>query len=125
MAVCNSRFVQKLLVGLVVVTLAASAGQAQQVRDDIAGLNRINIVDHSGDTIPLDLEFVDASGNERHLADFFQTGRPVILTLGYYECPMLCNLVFNGLAKGVSGLKWKPGGKYQMLTVGISQFRRH
>src|SRR5215213_6669162 len=46
--------------------------------------------------VPLDLEFKDETGKTVKLADYFK-GKPVVLSLVYYDCPQLCSLTLNGL----------------------------
>ena len=53
---------------------------------------------HLGEGIPLETSFVDSRGRTVQLADSFGE-RPVLLALVYYECPMLCNLVLQGLVR--------------------------
>jgi protein SCO1/2 len=65
-------------------------------------LEKVGIDEQLGETIPLDLEFVDEHGKSVRLRDYFTTGRPVVLNLGYYRCPMLCGLVLNGLVDAVA-----------------------
>jgi protein SCO1/2 len=99
--------------------LLAPRGRAQVIQDSVDELQRIDVVEHLGDHIDLNHHFVDPNGNDVHLARYFNQGRPVILVLGYYECPMLCNLVFNGLSTGLKTLDWTAGKEYQVLTVSI------
>lgn len=82
-------------------------------------LREIDVIEHSGDMIPLDLVFANEYGDTVRLDDYFNQGKPVILTLAYYECPMLCTLVLNGMSDGVRGLGWPPGDKFGMITVSI------
>jgi len=89
--------------------LVPSTGRAQAVLETTGDLERIDVEEHLGERIPLDLVFIDDGGNEVSLDKYFGQGRPVLLTLGYYECPMLCNLVFNGISDGVRQLDWTPG----------------
>ncbi|WP_432799046.1 SCO family protein [Poriferisphaera sp. WC338] len=70
-----------------------------------------------GDTIPLDLNFVNASGKTVPLRDYFADGKPVILNLAYYECPMLCGLLLQGLSTGVKDFNWAPGDQYRIITL--------
>src|SRR5437879_13374486 len=49
-----------------------------------------------GDSVPLDLTFRDEHGQIVALRQFFGA-KPVVLTLVYYQCPMMCTQVFNGL----------------------------
>ena len=50
------------------------------------------------------------------LGDYFDGEHPVILVMGYYECPMLCNLVFNGMIDGLRELEWTAGQEFKMVT---------
>ena len=92
---------------------------AQLIKDSDPDLDRIDVVEHLSDSIPLGLVLTNEQGQEVKIEQFFRKGKPVILTLAYYRCPRLCTLVLNGLLKGVQQLDWKPGEKYQMLTVSI------
>lgn len=69
--------------------------------------------------IPLDLAFVDETGQPVHLRDYFG-GKPVILTLAYYDCPNLCTLVLNGLLKALRALSLTVGTHFNVLTVSIN-----
>jgi protein SCO1/2 len=66
--------------------------------------------------LPLDLEFVDSTGKPIHLRDCF-TGRPVVLHLVYYECPMLCKLSADGLFSTLSTLSFEPGEDFTIVTL--------
>jgi len=109
-----------LLVLLVAVTVALpSFLSAQLVLEKQGDLERIDIVEHLGDTIPLDLSFTADNSAEVELKKYFGAGKPVVIVLGYYECPMLCNLVFNGLTNAMAELKWVPGEEYEVITISI------
>ncbi len=92
---------------------------AQVISEDDPHLKGINVDEHLGVNIPLDLEFTNEGGQKVKLRDYFQADRPVIMTLAYYECPMLCTMVLNGISDGVRKLEWLPGEQFQMLTVSI------
>ena len=94
--------------------------QAQVVTPPSGDLAKIDIVEHLGERVPLDLKFTDDNGRLVTLRDYFGHGRPVVLMFGYYECPMLCNMVFNGVADAVRPLEWTPGRQFQVLTVSIN-----
>lgn len=66
--------------------------------------------------VPLDLTFTDEAGKPVTLADYFD-GRPVILVLAYYRCPMLCNQVLNGLVQGMMEMPFIAGKEFRVLTV--------
>lgn len=69
--------------------------------------------------LPMDLVFRDETGTTVRLGDLF-TGRPVLLTPVYYSCPMLCNLVLNGLIKALKVLKFTPGKDFDIITFSIN-----
>jgi len=72
---------------------------------------------------PLDLEFVDEEGG-RAAVGLLRPVTPVILTLNYYRCPMLCGLLLNGLLQGLKELPWTPGQEFEIVTVSIDPPRR-
>jgi protein SCO1 len=70
--------------------------------------------------IPLELIFVDDHGEQVRLAQYFGRGKPVVLVLAYYECPMLCTLVLNDLTEALQGLGFVPGIEFEIVTVSIA-----
>jgi protein SCO1/2 len=117
----TSRFFSYLRFALVTVCLAISAPNlnAQLVRDSVPELLSIDIVEHLGDSLPMNLKFTDDKGNPVKLGDYFTEDKPTLLAMGYYQCPMLCNLVFNGITEGVNELGWVPGENFEIVTVSI------
>jgi len=67
--------------------------------------------------LPLTTEFKDENGNIVKLGDYFGKGRPVIIALVYYECPMLCNQILNGLTGSLKGIKFDAGKEFDVLAV--------
>jgi len=74
---------------------------------------------HLGGRVPLDLELVDDAGRRARLGDYFNGKKPVILVLAYYECPMLCSMVLNGLTEGLKGSDLSPGADFEVVVVSI------
>ncbi len=66
--------------------------------------------------VPLDLTFKDESGNSVRLGQLFR-GKPVVLSLVYYKCPMLCNLVMNGELRSFRQLGLTLGKDFDAITV--------
>lgn len=99
------------------MTLSAARGQV--VTENDPALRGIDVEEHAGRLVPLDLVFTNDAGEQVPLRTYFGRGKPVILTLAYYECPMLCTLVLNGIAESVKAMEWKPGEQFQMLTLSI------
>jgi len=113
---------RKSLTGLfLVLVFFLGAPLAGQVADrQPQQLEGVGVEEHLGDTIPLDLEFTDQFGQPVKLANYFHKGKPVVLVLSYYNCPMLCPMVLSGIAHTADSLSWAPGSEYQILTVSIN-----
>jgi protein SCO1/2 len=69
--------------------------------------------------VPLDMPFVDETGRAVTLGDYFKT-RPVLLTLVYFECPMLCTQVLNGVVGSLKTLNFTAGKEFDILTVSFN-----
>ncbi|MDY7110404.1 MAG: SCO family protein [Planctomycetota bacterium] len=101
--------------------VAPVAAQAPLLTEDTPeALEDVTIIDRTGNEIPLDLSFVDESGKSVALADYFRPGRPVILTLNYYRCPMLCTLTLNGMVDALNEIDWAAGEDFDIVTVSIN-----
>jgi protein SCO1/2 len=79
-------------------------------------LERIGIDQRLDEQVPLGLAFADEEGQQVRLERYFGA-RPVILTLVYYECPMLCTQVLNGLVRSLRMLSFETGRDYEVVTV--------
>src|SRR5262245_8346229 len=75
----------------------------------------VDVVERLGEKVPGELAFVDSTGKNVHLKDYLR-GRPVVVALVYYRCPVLCGLLLNGLAKALTGLDWRLGKEYDVVT---------
>jgi protein SCO1/2 len=80
------------------------------------GLLNVGIEQHLDEQIPADLNFRDETGKPVRLGDYFGK-KPLILTLVYYTCPMLCNEVLAGLESAMRVMKFDVGKEYDVLTV--------
>jgi protein SCO1/2 len=78
-------------------------------------LQRVGINQKIGAQIPLDLPFIDESGKQVTLGQYFR--KPVILALVYYQCPSLCNMVLNGILRSVKSLDMTAGNQYEVVAV--------
>ena len=80
-------------------------------------LQKVGIDQKLGDQLPLDVEVKDESGKVVKLGELFKSGRPVILAFVYYECPMLCNEVLNGLTGSLKGINLNAGKDFDVVAV--------
>ena len=73
----------------------------------------------SGQPVDLNLTFTAENGYPVRLGEYFHKGRPVILNLVYYNCPMLCTLILNGQTEAMREIPWTPGNEYEVVTISI------
>jgi protein SCO1/2 len=113
--------------GLGVWALAATAAYAQYgeapprlnaatVKSGI--LKEVSVEQKIGQQLPLDLTFKDESGHDVRLGQYFG-GKPVVMALAYYECPMLCTQVLNGMAGALKTLSFDAGKDFEVVVVSI------
>ena len=82
-------------------------------------LSRIAIDQRIGHQVPFDIPFVDENGRGVTLGDYFGK-RPVVLALVYYECPMLCTQVLNGLVSALGVLNFEAGREFDVVAVSFN-----
>jgi protein SCO1/2 len=84
-------------------------------------LEGIEIKEKLGEQLSIqDLKFTNEAGQLVSLSSYFQTGKPVILSFAYYECPSLCGIVLNALTDGMKGMDWVAGNQFQVVNVSIN-----
>ena len=84
------------------------------------GLQFVGIEQHLNAEVPGNLEFRDELGNTVKLGDYFGHGRPVILNLGYYTCPMLCSELLEGLAGSMKALTLQLGQDFDVVSLSFN-----
>ncbi len=80
-------------------------------------LKAVGIEQKLGGQLPLDTELKDEDGRIVKLGNYFNSGRPVILAFVYYECPMLCNQVLNGLTGSLKGISFDAGKEFDVVAI--------
>lgn len=108
-----------LKMGLVLVLLGVGDIYAQDFTPTPTVLDSVGIDQQLGEQIPLDLTFKDETGAPVTLAHYFKD-RPVILVPAYYECPMLCTQILNGLLSGLRPLSLNVGEDFQIVTFSFN-----
>jgi protein SCO1/2 len=102
--------------------LASDPMQSVGVRPEL--LKQVGLDQKLNQTIPLNLTFRDENGAPVQLAQFFGQ-KPVILTLVYYNCPMLCTQVLNGVESGLKELQMDIGKQFDVVTISIDPTESH
>jgi protein SCO1/2 len=113
---------KKIFIGvlsIIILLISISLSKAQIANQNPEALQNIDVEEHLGENIPFDLHFTDDQGQSVLLKKYFNQDKPIILVLAYYECPMLCTLVLNGLTQSVYKLKMQLGEDYQIVTISI------
>jgi protein SCO1/2 len=83
-------------------------------------LRGIGIDQNLGQQLPADLVFRNEAGQPVRLGDYFGR-RPMILTLVYYNCPMLCTLVLNDTLRAVRPMPLNLGDDFDILTISFAE----
>ncbi len=81
-------------------------------------LQQVAVAQHLNQQLPLDARFVDESGKQVVLGDYFGK-RPAILALVYYNCPMLCSEEMDGLTGSLEMVKLSPGKDFDVVVISI------
>jgi protein SCO1/2 len=118
------RFTIRSLAVLTLLSMPALAQLKTPEQMDAAGSNQqpaifeqVGIDQKLNSQVPLDLKFKDEKGREVTLGDYFHQNRPVLLALVYYDCPMLCNQVLNGMTSALQVLKFNAGQEFDVVAV--------
>jgi protein SCO1/2 len=113
------------VMSIVLMSAVVSAqGNAPGVRPDPTmpssqvpmALSQVSFEQRLNEQLPLDVQFKDESGRTVKLGEYFGR-KPVILTFVYYECPMLCTQVLNGLESALRVLNESVGKEFDIVTV--------
>ncbi|MFN0123807.1 MAG: SCO family protein [Blastocatellia bacterium] len=104
-----------LLAGIVLCqSVVVSAQINKDLPEDIRGLQ---IDEKLNTNVDLDLTFINEEGQTVTLRDYFSKGRPVVLNLVYYACPMLCGMVTKGVTNVLRDIPWTPGREFEVVTI--------
>jgi protein SCO1/2 len=112
-----------LFAGLLFIAPAARADQvpeSEQVEHSDPLPRRlvgVDVKEHLNAPVPMDLGFTDENGAPVTLKDYFDGSVPVILTMNYSNCPMLCSLQLTALVDGLKKVDWTIGKDYRIVTV--------
>jgi protein SCO1 len=124
----NLRLASRLRLAFLAIALAAvCAGPAaaepvkppERTEQRPKRLEGVDVDEKPGAPVPLDLGFKDEDGQPVTLRDYVDGKVPVIITLNYSRCPMLCGLELPALVEGMKKLAWTPGKEFRILTVSL------
>jgi protein SCO1/2 len=117
MKAIHMKSIQATLVLLAAMAAAGAAAGAEPDRPAI--LRDVGFDQRLGAQVPLDLPFRDESGARVTLGDYVRD-KPVVLVPAYYECPMLCTIVLNGVVSALRALPFDVGREFRVVTVSFN-----
>lgn len=121
-----TRTALQLLAGLLPSLVAASVVAAPQADPVVPHeLEGVDIIENLNASLPLEATFQDHTGREIALGELFTGERPVLLQMGYFKCPQLCNLVLNEMTDTIRDLDWTTGEEFDVLSVSIAPDESH
>jgi len=106
-----------LTFGLIGLLAIVSPAGAQNLSDE--ALAQIRFEQRLNAQVSLNSIFRDENGRTVQLGAYFRD-KPVLLVLGYYECPMLCTLVLNAMVESAEDMKWSIGREFEVVCVSIN-----
>lgn len=114
----NMHLKSQLAAALLVFCVLWPSAQAM-AHDEKQDVTRgVSFEQRLGAQIPLDVVFTDENGRTAALGDFFDR-KPVVLAMVYYDCPQVCPLVLDGVARGLRPLNLVAGEHYRVVAVSI------
>lgn len=105
--------------GLILAMGLCACATAQPVGTKPPPDKGLDLVEHGGDQIPLDLVFTDSQNNPAPLANWFDDGRPVVLALLYYRCPVVCSVMMERMLESFNGLNYEIGKEFNVVFISI------
>jgi protein SCO1/2 len=96
------------------VPVAEQIDRTEQTPERLRG---IDVRERLGEMVPKGASFIDETGKAVTLGDLLDGKHPVILTLNYSRCPMLCSLELNGLVASIKQLDWTAGDEFKIVTM--------
>jgi protein SCO1/2 len=112
----RTRLILALTASLALSPVRADVGKVPAGTEIPPQLKDVGIEQKIGSRIPLDAEFDNEAGQKIKLGELFGK-RPVILAPVYYECPMLCNMVLNGMLRSLRVLKLNAGKDFDVIAL--------
>lgn len=108
-----------LLRALVVAAVLAAAPSRAPAQPSGPMPTNVGFDTHFGERAPRDARLLDEQGRAVRLGDYFRPGRPVVLVMAYFECPMLCSMVLNGATESLRATGLPPAEDWEMVVVSI------
>lgn len=109
-----------VLVLAMLLALASPLAHAQ-INERPAFLDEVGLEEHLGARVPLELTFQDSQGRTVPLAASFAGGRPVVLALVYYRCPVVCTMVMEQMVASFNQLDYAIGSEFNVVCLSFDE----
>ncbi|KAA0213953.1 MAG: SCO family protein [Leptolyngbya sp. PLA3] len=106
---------------LAMLPALASPPAHAQVNERPAFLDEVGLAEHLGARVPLELTFQDSQGRTVPLAASFAGGRPVVLALVYYRCPVVCTMVMEQMVASFNQLDYAIGSEFNVVCLSFDE----
>jgi protein SCO1/2 len=117
-----------LAIGAAVLVTAPAPARAQTLMNEVPAPARgLEVVEHLGETLPLDLEFINSDGRTVRLGDYFAgsrpgfSGKPAIVAMVYFRCPIACSTVMSKLTESLNQLDFTVGKDFNTLVFDFKE----
>jgi protein SCO1/2 len=113
-------FARKLQMTLTALVIFGSGLQAQVLtrpEEKPREIQDVSLQEKLNAQVDPELTFIDETGQIVALKDYFGKGRPVVLNLVYYSCPMLCGMVLQGVVRSLKEVPYTPGQEIEVVTI--------
>ncbi|MBL6830227.1 MAG: SCO family protein [Pirellulales bacterium] len=107
------------LITLIAILVFAGIAEAQLLQDEFGKLDGVGVDEKLEAVLPLDLTFKNSSGQEVTLGEILSSEKPLLLSLNYSDCPMLCRLQLNGLVDGMRQMRLEVGTDFDVVSVSV------
>lgn len=99
----------------------AAAAPAQFIQDEVPEQARgLKIVERLGESVPPEITLVDSDGKSVRLEEYLNRGKPLVLSLAYYDCPVACPAVLDAMTRSFNGLDYTVGKDFDVLIVSFN-----
>lgn len=106
---------------LLAATVLSGPAMAQHGKEMPQALKEgVGIEPNLGVQLPQDVTFTNAAGEEVRLGSYFKGDKPVLFTLAYYSCPMLCKYIRQGLIRAQEGMEWTAGDEFRVVVLSFN-----
>lgn len=110
---------KKIFIVVLLIFSGATISGQEMVKSNLLGRPvEVGIIEHLGDTIPMDLWFLNENSDTVTLGQLID--KPTIMLFVYFDCPNLCSPLMDGVSDMVSKLDMTLGKDYQIVTVSFN-----